>query len=99
MLQQSIVAAIVVCAFWAVARRYMPKAMRRALRGWWVRGARKAGWNAFAERLEMRAESGGSCGDGCGSCGACGSAGNEAAPNEFSISIDSLKRSTSVGRR
>ena len=95
MSQQWIVAAIVACAFWAVARRYMPKAMRQALRRWTVQRARGFGLDGVAARLEARADAGGSCGDGCGSCGSCGPAPKEGGPKEFSVSVEALKRTAS----
>jgi hypothetical protein len=71
-MQAWIVGLIVAYAFWTVSRRYMPKAVRRAVRAWAARTAQRFGWNGIAARLSAAKESGGSCGDGCGSCGGCG---------------------------
>ena len=95
MLQQWIVGAIVAYAFWAVARRYLPKSLRRFLRSWAVRLARRIGWKRLAAKLEERAEAGASCGDGCGSCGNCGPSGKEVnadgEPKQFTVSVEALK--------
>lgn len=72
-MQEWIVGLIVACAFLAVARRYMPKALRRALRTGLTRIAQRFGWNRLAARL-VAAEQAASCADGCGSCGGCGPA-------------------------
>ncbi len=77
-MQEWIVGAIVAYAFWAVLKRYMPKAVRKAVRSRAVRTARRLGWSALANRLEAEKKSVASCGDGCGSCGGCGS--NDEAP-------------------
>lgn len=73
MMQEWIVGAIVACAFWAVLKRYMPKALRKAVRSRSVRAARRLGWNKLADRLEAEKKTVASCADGCGSCGGCGS--------------------------
>jgi len=71
-MQEAVVALVVACAFWAVARRYLPKSVRRAIRSWSVRVAKRLGWHRLADRLSVAEEKGGSCSDGCGSCGGCG---------------------------
>jgi len=81
-MQEWIVGLIVVCAFLAVAKRYMPKAMRRAVRAWAVRGATRLGWNALAARLAVSGQGAASCSDGCGSCGGCGSTESPATSDE-----------------
>jgi hypothetical protein len=73
MMQEWIVGAIVACAFWAVLKRYLPKAVRKAVRSRSVRLARRLGWNKLANRLEAEKKTVASCADGCGSCGGCGS--------------------------
>lgn len=71
-MQEAVVGLIVVCAFWAVAKRYLPKAVRRAIRSQSVRMAKRLGWHRIADQLSAAEEKGGSCSDGCGSCGGCG---------------------------
>jgi hypothetical protein len=71
-MQHWIVALIVGYAFWAVAARYAPKALKRALRSRLARVARRYGWDRLALRLQTEAANGtAGCADGCGSCGAC----------------------------
>ena len=77
-MQEWIVGAIVAYAFWAVLKRYMPKAVRKAVRSRAVRPARRLGWSALANPREAEKKSVASCGAGCGSCGGCGS--NDEAP-------------------
>jgi hypothetical protein len=89
MMQEWIVGAIVACAFWAVLKRYMPKAVRKAIRSRAVRTARRFGWTALANRLEAEKKSVASCADGCGSCGGCGS--NDEAPTEDKKFVIPLK--------
>lgn len=67
-MQETIVALIVFFACWTVAKRYLPKAMRQAIRSRSVRSAQKAGLRRLAAWLSKE-EQGGSCADGCGSCG------------------------------
>lgn len=71
-MQETIVGLVVICAFWAVAKRYLPKAVRRAIRSQSVRMAKRLGWHRIAERLSAAGEKDGLCSDGCGSCGGCG---------------------------
>lgn len=71
-MQEWIVGAIVVCAFWAVAKRYLPKAVRKGIRARSVRAARRLGLHGWASRLEAEKQAAAaSCADGCGSCGGC----------------------------
>jgi hypothetical protein len=93
MMQEIIVALIVLCAAVAVLKRYAPKALKQWARSWGARTARRIGWLALAERIERQAQAGASCADGCGTCGNCGSAG-QAAPVEKQtvISVESLKQ-------
>ncbi|HEX7650316.1 MAG TPA: DUF6587 family protein [Noviherbaspirillum sp.] len=72
MMQEAVVGLIVIFACWTVAKRYLPKAMRQAIRSWSVRSAERAGWHRLAAWLSKEKQ-GGSCADGCGSCGGCGS--------------------------
>ena len=88
-MQEWIVGAIVVCAFWAVLKRYMPKAVRKAVRSRAVRTARRLGWTALVNWLEAEKKSVASCADGCGSCGGCGS--NDEAPDEDKKFVIPLK--------
>ncbi|NEX59830.1 DUF6587 family protein [Noviherbaspirillum galbum] len=72
-LQEWIVGAIVLVAFAAVCRRYLPRTIRQALRSGMVKLATGLSMHGLARRLSAVREEGGSCGDGCGSCGGCGS--------------------------
>ena len=78
----ALVQATVVCAIvgWSAlfaAHRLLPVASRRAqakLAGALDRPAFPAWLRAIALRMQPRATSGGSCGDGCSSCGGCATA-------------------------
>lgn len=91
-MQEWIVGLIVVCAFWAVAKRYMPKAIRRALHVQVARTAKRFGWHGIAERFAATEKAVASCGDGCGTCGGCGS-NNAAFPSDerFVIKLKAAK--------
>jgi hypothetical protein len=91
-MQEWIVAVIVACAVWAVAKRYLPKAARQAVRRWSARAASRLGWSWMASRLEATAEAGSSCADGCGTCGSCGSSGAPPTDAQFAITPEALKR-------
>lgn len=90
-MQEWIVGLIVVCAFWVVAKRYMPKAVQRALRAWMAQAAKRLGWNGIAARFAASGQAAASCSDGCGSCGGCGS--NDSLPNDdrFIIKLRAVK--------
>lgn len=92
-MQQSIVAIIVVYAFWVVAKRYAPQSVLRFARSGIARTARRFGWRGMASRFETVKPPAPSCGDGCASCRRCGA--NEAAPaiKSFSISPELINRS------
>jgi hypothetical protein len=93
MVQNLIVAVIVVLAAWAVARRYLPKTLRQRAAGFTARVARGSGMARMANWLEADLPADSSCGSGCGTCGNCGTGDAKAAPmNEFSISPEALKR-------
>jgi hypothetical protein len=92
MMQQLAVILIVMCAAWTVARRYAPAPVRRAVRGWTVRAAKRLGWTAIAARMEAKAAPAASCGSGCGACGSCGGEIPAAGPAEFTIDPAQLKR-------
>lgn len=90
-MQEWIVGVIVAGAFFAVLKRYLPKAWRRALRGGLARIARRFGWERLAARLAV-AEQAASCDDGCSSCGGCGS--NKPSPvtdERFVIKLKTVK--------
>lgn len=91
MMQEAIVALIVLCAAAVVVRRYAPKFAKRAARSWSARLAGQLGWHALAAKITENAEDGASCGNGCGSCGNCGT--DPAKPVEqHIISAEALKR-------
>ena len=96
-MQEIIVAIIVICAAFAVIKRYAPRAAKQAFRSQSARIASRLGWHRFAAKIAERAEEGASCGNGCGSCGSCGNAPEQsqtssAATNSTSISVEALKR-------
>jgi hypothetical protein len=90
MMQQIVVALIVACAAVAVLQRYAPKAFKRAARISTVRAAKAIGWQSLADKLAQQAETGASCGDGCGSCGNCGTT-SAPGPALTSIPVEKLK--------
>ena len=71
MMQEWIVALIVVCATAFVVRRYASRNMRDAARATIARAARKLGWMRFATRFENVPQPSAGCGSGCGTCGGC----------------------------
>lgn len=71
-MQEIIVALIVACAAFVVARRYLPASARNALRTWSAKAANKLGWPSMANKLTAAAAQ--DCGSGCGSCKSCGPA-------------------------
>jgi hypothetical protein len=95
MMQEWIVGLIVVFAAWTVAKRYAPKAVRRAMRAGAGAVARRAGLNRWADRLQSAPAASASCDDGCGSCGGCASETPSAPKNDSlrgAISVDQLRR-------
>lgn len=92
-MQELIVGAIVIVAFGAVLKRYLPKAWRRALGGMAARGARACGWTRLAVRLETAGAAAAGCGDGCGSCGGCDS-GAASGAAESTVAVSSIKRAS-----
>jgi hypothetical protein len=92
MMQEIIVAVIVVCATAAVFRRYAPKSWRRLTRIGGVRLATALALPALAARIAQQAEAGASCGDGCGSCGNCSSNPPGKHGATTSISVEALKQ-------
>ena len=71
MLQQIIVALIVLTAAWVVLRKYLPKPLRRRAAAIVAATASRAGAVRLARWLETDFPAGSSCADGCGSCGNC----------------------------
>lgn len=71
MLQQIIVALIVLAAAWVVLRKYLPKPLRRHAAAVIASVARRAGAVRLSRWLETDLPAGSSCADGCGSCGNC----------------------------
>lgn len=92
-MQEAIVGVIVVCAVWAVARRYAPKAVKRSLRTRMAAAFRQRGWHRAAQRLEQEAKPASGCGDGCSSCGSCESGPGISSQVEFAITPETLRRS------
>lgn len=95
-MQAWIVALIVACAGWAVAKRYAPNSLRQAVRAWNARAARRLGWKRMAKRLETNQPAASSCGDGCRSCGGCGSA-RPASPDK-PVTVAFIKRQAATQR-
>jgi hypothetical protein len=93
-MQQAIVIVIVVCAAWAVARRYAPAVVRQAVRRAAIRAAGRLGWMRIATRLEAKGAAPASCGDGCGTCGGCnaGSPAPSMSATNFTIDPKQVKR-------
>ena len=91
MMQQVIVGIIVLMAAWIVARKYLPKPVRRRVSAITARAARRIWMRSLARWLETDLPAASSCADGCGSCGNCGPT---AMPNDvtFAISADALKQ-------
>ncbi|HSY30177.1 MAG TPA: DUF6587 family protein [Burkholderiaceae bacterium] len=92
MMQEAIVALIVLCATIVVLKRYAPKTVKQAVRSWATRAVTKLGWQALAAKIAKKAEDGASCGSGCGSCGACGSDSTNPAERQSTISAEALKQ-------
>ena len=94
MMQEAIVAVIVICAAFAVINRYAPKAVKRIARSWSARTAIRFGRHALAAKIERQAQAGASCGDGCGACGNCGSKSKMTViekPLVVSLQVDAVK--------
>ena len=91
MMQQIIVGIIVLMAAWVVARKYLPKPVRRRVSAIMARVARRIGMRSMARWLETDLPAASSCADGCGSCGDCGPT---PVPHDvtFAISADALKQ-------
>lgn len=94
-MQEAIVAIIVVCAAWVVAKRYVPKTIRQTVRTSIVVAAKRFGWNGIARKLEMKIQSAPTCADGCSSCEACGAFGTIAAKKKLANTAEALKRTAS----
>jgi hypothetical protein len=94
MMQQVLVALIVACAFFAVARRYMPRALRQMLRRRIAHAASRLGWHGVARKLETAAPAAPSCADGCDTCGGC-SSGDAPKERRSGITPEELKRTAS----
>ncbi len=92
MMQEAIVALVVLCAAVVVLRRYAPKTVKQMARSWATRAMTKLGWHALAAKFAEKAEDGASCGSGCGSCGACGSDTAKPAEKQSTISAEALKQ-------
>ncbi len=93
-MQEAIVALIVVCASWMVARRYLPKSFKSNLRLRAAHALRRFGWENAAHRLEEVPEAAPNCATGCGSCGGCDARDAGLSQSEFAITRDSWKRAS-----
>jgi hypothetical protein len=95
MMQDWITGLIVVSAFWTVAMRYAPKAVKRAIRSRLARTAQRVGWRGLALKLQAEAANAAKgCSDGCSSCGACSPPG-QAVPPQRAIPIKVQKEPAS----
>lgn len=96
-MQEAIVAVIVVYAAWVVAKRYVPKTIRQAVRTSIVVAARRIGWNFVAHKFEMEIQPAPTCADGCSSCDGCGAADMTPARKQLAINVnvEALKRTSS----
>jgi hypothetical protein len=92
MMQEIIVAVVVLCASVAVFRRYAPKSWRQLARIGAVRLATALPMPALASKIAQQAEAGASCGDGCGSCGNCSTGAPLKSSATGAISVEALKR-------
>jgi hypothetical protein len=71
MIQNLVVAIMVIAAAAFVARRYGPPWLARKLSAWLAATLAMFGLKRAAAALSREAPGGKSCGSGCGSCGAC----------------------------
>jgi hypothetical protein len=92
-MQEGIVAFIVAYAFWVIAKRYAPKAVKRIVRNAIATILRKVGLHRMAGNIANTVDSSASCGDGCGTCNNCQPNSSSQSVQEFTISLDSVKRS------
>lgn len=90
-MQELLVILIVLASAWAVARKYLPKPLRRRMAALSARSVRRIGLKRLALWLEQELPVASSCADGCGSCGNCGPVA-KAGTTSFSITPDALKQ-------
>lgn len=86
-MQEVIVMLVVVCAAGFVTVRYAPKTILRAVGGFAVRKARRAGWTGIASGMEkvlLKAD----CAGACGSCGSCAS---DAPTTQAGVTVEVLR--------
>lgn len=72
MVQDAVVALIVLAAVLFVLRRFLPAAIRDPLLARMAGAARDAHLPRVAQRLDPSFRAAAGCGSGCGSCGGCG---------------------------
>lgn len=72
MLQQMIVAVIVMLAMLVVLRKYLPRPVRRRTAALLAKLLERCGMARLARWLQRDLPAASSCADGCGSCGNCG---------------------------
>jgi hypothetical protein len=93
MMQEVVVALIVLTAAVTLLRRYLPASARKAIAGMLARRARWLGMDQLSSRLERATPALiSACADGCGSCGGCGSNSRQAVQARASTSVDALRR-------
>ena len=90
MMQNAIVALIVLYASGFVAWRFLPKTLRRMLRTRLADAAGRRGWNRLERRLRAAPRKAASCSDGCGSCGGCDDDASRSA-GERPVGLDTLR--------
>jgi len=91
-MQESIVAAIVLYAAWAVARRYAPLAWKTACTDMTLRTAKRFGWYGLARvMLKTKQPASSACASGCDTCGGCSPTGKTPS-GEFVVNLERLSR-------
>jgi hypothetical protein len=89
MMQQLIVAVIVIAAIWVAASRLLPRALRAAIRRGAQALAAALGFTGLASRLAASSPASAGCG-GCSGSGNCGPV--KPSPQSSSISPEELRR-------
>ncbi len=90
-MQELIVTLVVLLSAWVVARKYVPKPVRRRTAAVGARLTRCLGLARVAVWLERGLPAASSCADGCGSCGNCTPVASPGV-RQFSITPDALKQ-------
>lgn len=95
-MQEAIVAVIVACSVWVIAKCYLPKAVRQAVRQWIADLLKKLGWYWMANRLAVQTPVSTVCSSGCGTCGGCGSDATVSDKKQSTITLKTLRRVDSL---